>query len=246
MTPIEDKLFGINRFTPDEDDVSTVAELMGLPEPDEVPDEAIIASVENESDLVAVLTQQNNDQFATASVVKKPGLPRRTQEVPAGQEFPFKIGDRAVYPAQGVAEVVDIRQMTIHEKLQNFFVLQILGTNRKVMIPFDNAASAGVRPMISPEQIEEIWALMGEQMTDFGGKPWHRRYKDFIDKLRTGSIFDVVEVVRDLNLLSRTKTLSFGESSLLEKAKSLLVSEIALVCHQEEAEVRKELARLLN
>lgn len=246
MAPIDEKSFGRNRSISDDDDISTVDELLGFAEADEMPVDDIIDSAANESELVEALTREHNEQFSAASAVEKPRPARRLSEANGEQAFPFKLGDRAVYPAQGVAEVIDIKQMTVNGIEQQFFVLQIMGTNRKVMIPFDNAASAGVRPVIAIEQIEEVWELLGEKMTDFGGKAWHRRYKDFIDKIRSGSIFDVVEVVRDLNLLSRTKTLSFGESSLLEKAKTLLVNEIALVRGQPEVEIRNELSRLLN
>ena len=157
------------------------------------------------------------------------------------QKTLFKVGDKAVYPAQGVAEVISIEEKDIAGQRQHFYVLRILDTNRKIMVPVDNARSVGLRPPISEKEIQEIFAILRERTIAFDNQTWNRRYRGFMDKIKTGSIFDVAEVLRDLYRLKTDKQLSFGERRMLDTARSLIVKEIAIAREQTEDQVKTEI-----
>jgi len=158
-----------------------------------------------------------------------------------GTEVQFKVGDKAVYPAQGVAEVVSIEEKDIAGSRQRFYVLRILDTDRKIMVPVTNAKAVGLRSVISEEEIREIFDILRERTIAFDNQTWNRRYRGFMDKIKTGSIYDVAEVMRDLYRLKTDKQLSFGERRMLDTARSLIVKEIAIARSQTEDQVRTEI-----
>ncbi len=162
------------------------------------------------------------------------------------QERQFKVGDKAVYPAQGVAEVVSIEERDIAGNRQRFYVLRILDTDRKIMVPVNNAQNVGLRPPISEEEIREIFSILKERTIAFDNQTWNRRYRGFMDKIKTGSVFDVAEVMRDLYRLKAEKSLSFGERRMLETARSLIVKEIAVSRRKSEERVQAEIERIFS
>jgi CarD family transcriptional regulator len=158
----------------------------------------------------------------------------------------FKVGDKAVYPAQGVAEVISIEEKDIAGNRLKFYVLRILDTNRKIMVPVNNAKSVGLRRPISEEEIEEIFAILRERTIAFDNQTWNRRYRGFMDKIKTGSVFDVAEVMRDLYRLKAEKSLSFGERRMLETARALIVKEIAVTREKSEEKVQAEIEEIFE
>jgi CarD family transcriptional regulator len=158
----------------------------------------------------------------------------------------FKIGDKAVYPAQGVAEVVSIEEKDIAGNRQKFYVLRILDTDRKIMVPVNNAQNVGLRPPISEQEIREIFEILRERTIAFDNQTWNRRYRGFMDKIKTGSVFDVAEVMRDLYRLKAEKSLSFGERRMLETARSLIVKEIAVARRKSEAKIQAEIEKIFE
>jgi len=158
----------------------------------------------------------------------------------------FKVGDKAVYPAQGVAEVISIEEKDIAGNRLKFYVLRILDTNRKIMVPVNNAKSVGLRRPISEEEIEEIFAILRERTIAFDNQTWNRRYRGFMDKIKTGSVFDVAEVMRDLYRLKAEKSLSFGERRMLETARALIVKEIAVTRDKSEENVQAEIEEIFD
>jgi CarD family transcriptional regulator len=158
----------------------------------------------------------------------------------------FKVGDKAVYPAQGVAEVISIEEKDIAGNRLKFYVLRILDTNRKIMVPVNNAKSVGLRRPISEEEIEEIFAILRERTIAFDNQTWNRRYRGFMDKIKTGSVFDVAEVMRDLYRLKAEKSLSFGERRMLETARALIVKEIAVTREKPEENVQAEIEKIFD
>ena len=156
-------------------------------------------------------------------------------------EVKFKVGDKAVYPAQGVAEVISIEEKDIAGSRQRFYVLRIMDTDRNIMVPVNNADAVGLRQVISEQEIREIFDILREQTIAFDNQTWNRRYRGFMDKIKTGSIYDVAEVLRDLYRLKTDKQLSFGERRMLDTARSLIVKEIAISRGQTEDEVRTEI-----
>lgn len=158
----------------------------------------------------------------------------------------FKIGDKAVYPAQGVAEVVSIEERDIAGSRQRFYVLKILNTDRKIMVPVKNAQTVGLRQVISETEIREIFEILRERTVSFDNQTWNRRYRGFMDKIQTGSIYDVAEVMRDLYRLKTEKSLSFGEKAMLEKARTLIVKEIAIARSKTETHVLEEIESIFK
>jgi CarD family transcriptional regulator len=159
----------------------------------------------------------------------------------ARSEIQFKVGDKAVYPAQGVAEVVNIEEKDIAGNRQRFYVLRILDTDRKIMVPVSNASAVGLRQVISEQEIREIFDILRERTIAFDNQTWNRRYRGFMDKIKTGSIYDVAEVLRDLYRLKTDKQLSFGERRMLDTARTLIVKEIAIARSQTEEQVKTEI-----
>jgi len=153
----------------------------------------------------------------------------------------FQVGDKAVYPAQGVAEVVSIDEREIAGTPQRFYVLRILDTDRKIMVPVSNADAVGLRQVISEQEIREIFDILEERTIGFDTQTWNRRYRGFMDKIKTGSIYDVAEVLRDLYRLKTSKHLSFGERRMLDTARTLIVKEIAIARERPEEAVKDEI-----
>lgn len=162
------------------------------------------------------------------------------------QKSVFKVGDKAVYPAQGVAEVISIEEKDIAGQRLQFYVLRILDTNRKIMVPVANARSVGLRPPISEKEIQEIFAILKERTIAFDNQTWNRRYRGFMDKIKTGSVYDVAEVMRDLYRLKAEKSLSFGERRMLETARALIVKEIAVTRSNSEDTVQAEIEKIFE
>src|SRR6201986_4253655 len=127
----------------------------------------------------------------------------------AASDVKFKVGDKAVYPAQGVAEVISIEEKDIAGARQRFYVLRILDTDRKIMVPVTNAGAVGLRQVISEIEIREIFDILRERTVAFDNQTWNRRYRGFMDKIKTGAIYDFAEDLRDLFLLNTVKQHGF-------------------------------------
>jgi len=185
---------------------------------------------------------------ATPGARTELGTTSRTErEMQARTQKPlFKVGDKAVYPAQGVAEVISIEEKDIAGQRQKFYVLRILDTNRKIMVPIENARNVGLRPPISEKEIQEIFAILRERTIAFDNQTWNRRYRGFMDKIKTGSVYDVAEVMRDLYRLKAEKSLSFGERRMLETARALIVKEIAVTRANSEDKVQAEIDKIFE
>lgn len=152
----------------------------------------------------------------------------------------FKVGDKAVYPNQGVAEVIQIEEKDIAGVRQRFYVLRVLDTDRKVMVPVSNAAAVGLRQPIGADEVDEVFEVLRERTIAFDNQTWNRRSRLLKEKLKTGSIYDIAEVLRDLCRLKNDKQLSFGERHLLETARGLVVKELAVARGQDEGDAGRE------
>lgn len=158
----------------------------------------------------------------------------------------FQVGDKAVYPAQGVAEVVGVDTKEIMGTSQTFYVLRVMDSDKKIMIPVNNVDNVGLRSIISDAEIEAVYDIMRERDVDLNQQTWNRRYRAYVEKIQTGSPFEIAEVLRDLNLLKFHKTLSFGERKMLDTAKRLLVQEIAVAKDSTEDDIVEELEHIFS
>lgn len=153
----------------------------------------------------------------------------------------FRVGDMAVYPAQGVAEVLGIESREVSGNQETFYMLRLLDTDRRIMIPLSKALSVGLRQVISRDEVPAVMGLLKSKPARLSRQNWNRRYRGYIDKLKTGSVYDVAEVLRDLYLLRYQKPLSFGERRLLDTARELLTRELSVATSDEPAGIQAEL-----
>jgi CarD family transcriptional regulator len=140
----------------------------------------------------------------------------------------FQIGDKAVYPVHGVAEVVSLEKRDIGGSSTSVYILKILETGLKIMVPVNNAGTVGLRELINGKQVKEVYAILKSRDVPRDTQTWNRRYREYMEKIKTGSVFEIAEVMRDLSVLRMSKDLSFGERRMLDTARSLLIRELAL------------------
>ena len=158
----------------------------------------------------------------------------------------FSIGDKAVYPSQGVAEIVGIEKKEIFGKIQRFYVLRALDSGLRILVPLDKAEQVGLRRVADKDEIQEVLAILRDKEIHIDRQTWNRRYRGFMEKIKSGSLFEVAEVFRDLYRLKETKTLSFGERRMLDTAKNLIVKELSVAKNTTEVKVEKELERIFS
>ena len=140
----------------------------------------------------------------------------------------FTVGDKAVYPVHGVAEVVALESRDIGGNQTNVYILKIIETGLKIMVPTVNAGSVGLRDLITSKEVKEVYSILKQRDIPRDTQTWNRRYREYMEKIKTGSVFEIAEVMRDLSVLRATKDLSFGERKMLETARGLLTKELAI------------------
>ena len=139
----------------------------------------------------------------------------------------FQIGDKVVYPNHGVGIIEQISSRTIGATVQRFYELKIKASSLKVTIPCSNALHVGLRRVVKNGEINKIFEFLGDGDCD-NNADWKDRYKENSDKMRTGSLLECAIVMKSLLLLHQTKPLSFREKKMLDRARYLLVSELAM------------------
>jgi len=139
----------------------------------------------------------------------------------------FKVGDIVVYPAHGVSEVEAVETREISGSKISFFILKVLDTEMTVMVPVTNVKNVGIRELIDNKGIQRVMNILRERSVSVDNQTWNRRYREYMEKIKSGSAFEIAEVLRDLNILKRGKELSFGERKMYDTARNLLVNEIS-------------------
>lgn len=140
----------------------------------------------------------------------------------------FKIGDKVVYPALGVAEVDKIEKKSIGGREQSFYVLRLLDGGTTLMVPTANEEQVGMRYIVDEKEADKVFDVLRKKEKTTEGTPWNRRHREYMEKIKTGSVFEVAKVMRDLCVLKGGKELSFGERKMLDTVHSLLRLEISL------------------
>jgi CarD family transcriptional regulator len=159
----------------------------------------------------------------------------------------FKVGDMAVYPAHGVGIIQTIETKSISGgRRESYYVLRILDTGITIMVPVNNTEQVGLRRIMDTRAVTSVYKILKAREVDVEPKPWNRRYRQYMDKQKSGSPFEIAEVLRNLLLLKGEKALSFGERKMLDTARSLLVKEISLAKEVTEEAVEADLRRFLN
>ena len=153
----------------------------------------------------------------------------RTENLdPTGGNVKFEVGDKVIYPNHGLGVVERIETRTIMDTTCGFYSLRMADSDTIVLVPVDNVEAVGLRRAISDQEVKKLFTLLGNGKID-NHQNWKGRFKDNSDKMRTGSIYDVVDVLKNLTFLAKSKNLSFREKRMLDRAKFLVVSEISEV-----------------
>ena len=156
----------------------------------------------------------------------------------------FNVGDKIVYPMHGAGTIDAIEEKDILGEKQNYYIIKMPG-EVKVMVPTAKASSVGVRSIINKEEAGKVLEVLEANETAMSNN-WNKRYKENMDKMKTGDIYEIADVVRNLSYKQKEKGLSTGEKKMLNNAKQILVSELVLAEHASENEVENLVENKIN
>jgi CarD family transcriptional regulator len=160
--------------------------------------------------------------------------------------MPFEIGDKAVYPAHGVGVIKDVERMEHDGQVYECYVLKILDNGMTISVPVQMADANGMRQIIPKAAVEKIYEVLRDRKKPADKQTWNRRYREYMNKIKTGDPLEVAAVLRDLALLKKEKTLSFGERKMYDQAHSLIVQEVAVAKDVDESKIKKELEKIFS
>jgi CarD family transcriptional regulator len=139
----------------------------------------------------------------------------------------FNVGDYAVCPGHGVGQLVDVEDRELGTTKKKFYIIKILANGMTVMVPTDS--ETGIRNLVNESEVEEVYQLLTNHDVKVDNSTWNRRYRDYCLKIKTGSVVEIAEVLRQLFLLKQKKSLSFGEKKMLEQCRELLAQEFSIL-----------------
>ena len=154
----------------------------------------------------------------------------------------LKVGDRAVYPGHGVGKITSIEDKDILGNKLTFYSMEIVESGTKIMIPKNRMDSIGVRPIVSKQEAKKVMNIISdkkikEEKYKNPGKNWQKRHQSYMDKIKTGSIYEIAKVIRDLHTIQEEKELSYGEKKMMHKAKNILYSELSLTMDKKDLQI---------
>src|SRR3990172_4499137 len=160
----------------------------------------------------------------------------------------LKVGDKAVYPAHGVGVVSGMESKEYSGVKQTFYIFKILDKDVTIMIPQNNVNQVGLRAVIQQDKVAKIYEILKQKkevaIPQASGS-WNRRHREYMDKIKTGSLFEVAEVLRDLYVLKLDKELSFGERKVFDHAKWLLIKELSVSKRTKEDKIEQEFHKVM-
>ena len=156
----------------------------------------------------------------------------------------FNVGDKIVYPMHGAGVIDSIEEKEILGEKQSYYILKMPG-EVKVMVPILTAEQHGIRNVIDKTEAEKVINVLEQDETEME-KNWNKRYRDNMDKMKSGDIYEVADVVRNLSFKQKEKGLSTGEKKMLNNAKQILVSELVLAEHANQEEVEEQIENKIN
>ena len=157
----------------------------------------------------------------------------------------FDVGDKVVYPHHGAATIERREKKTAFGEEREYLILRLAYGDLTLMVPCDNTEEVGLREVINDEEVEEVFAVLRKKEARMPTN-WSRRFKNHVEKLKSGDIYQVAEVVRNLTLRDKEKGLSAGEKRMLSKARQILQSELTFALNVDEAEAEKKLDEALT
>ncbi len=179
-------------------------------------------------------------------IKEKVKVEQKITKKPVKIDIPFNIGDYAVYPAHGVGKIEAVEEKHIMGERIEFLVLNVIDTGMNVFIPIKNIASVGLRQVVKPSKVKDVYDVLKQKKRSVTGATWNRRYREYMEKIKSGSVFEIAEVLRDLMVLKTEKDLSFGERKMLDTARTLLVKELALAKNSNEKKVEAEILKIFS
>ena len=153
----------------------------------------------------------------------------------------FKVGEKVVYPAHGVGVIESLQVRNVSGTQKKFYMLRIVDSEMTIMIPTENVQTVGLRRIIGKDMVSKVYKILREKKVEVDQQTWNRRYREYTEKIKTGSVLEIAKVLRDLFVLKGDKELSFGERKMLDTARNLLVKELAIARSFPEEKIMEEL-----
>ena len=154
----------------------------------------------------------------------------------------FNLGDHVVCPGHGAGQICSVETKELNGEQKNFYIIKVISNGMKVMIPVDS--KEGVRALMASTDTNGVFELLKDQNVKVDMSTWNRRHREYTLKVKTGSLFEIADVLRQLLLLKMTKKLSFGERKMLDQCKELIVKEIALSTGSPEGSISEKIDSL--
>jgi CarD family transcriptional regulator len=158
----------------------------------------------------------------------------------------FKVGEKVVYPAHGVGVIESMKSQVVSGTEKTFYMLRILDSDMKIMIPTENVDSVGLRRVIGKDMVSKVYKILRDKKVEVDQQTWNRRYREYTEKIKTGSVLEIAKVLRDLFVLKGDKELSFGERKMLDTARNLLVKELSIARAHPEEKIMDELNQIFS
>lgn len=156
----------------------------------------------------------------------------------------FEVGKVAVYPGHGVGKIESIEEKEFSGMRQSFYIMRILDSDMTIMIPIDGAKNAGLRCVIESCEVKRVYEILKDKNVVHDNAPWNRRYKEYMERIKSGSIYEVAMVLKELYSLKVWKELSFGEKKMFEIARNLIKKELSIALGREEGEIEQEIEKI--
>ena len=153
----------------------------------------------------------------------------------------FRVGEKAVYPAHGVGEILAIERREIMGKHMEVYVMRILDREMTILIPICKSQEVGLRRVMGQDEVDAVFQVLRQRRRVSDSQTWNRRFREYSDKIRTGSAVEIAQVLRDLYLLRSGKNLSYGEKQMLNTAMELLSQEIAVAWGQKTSQAQAQI-----
>lgn len=160
--------------------------------------------------------------------------------------MPFEVGEKAVYPAHGVGVIKELETTVMDGTEYEFYVLKILDNGMTIRVPTNNADAIGMREIIPKAAVDKVYEVLRDRKKPADKQTWNRRYREYMNKIKTGDPLEVASVLRDLALLKKEKTLSFGERKMYDQAHGLIVQEVAVAKDVDESKIKKEIEKIFS
>ncbi|MGH7819159.1 MAG: CarD family transcriptional regulator [Candidatus Binatia bacterium] len=158
----------------------------------------------------------------------------------------IKVGEKFVYPAHGVGVIESLQVRNVSGTQKKFYMLRIVDSEMTIMIPTENVTTVGLRRVIGREMVNKVYKILRDKKVEVDQQTWNRRYREYTEKIKTGSVLEIAKVLRDLFVLKADKELSFGERKMLDTARNLLVKELAIARSSPEEKIMEELKTIFT